>query len=289
MMIEAGLVLARWAFFAASTACFGIALFTLYAFRASDGPHPRLDTGALMAWAAGAALLAAFAWLALIIVSFAGDDLSNFVNTAGVVLFGTGFGPVWLARLGAGLALFVAAALRARPWVLLALATVVLGSEGCIGHAADGWAHGFCQAVHVLAAGAWLGGLIGLTRVLSDCPQVLTTERLVCVLLRFSTVGVVSVAAIAATGCLNVWFVLGRLPDAPDAYDRFVLLKAGLFLAMVSVAAFNRFRLLPLLERPRTWAPEPLTWLRRAILLEQALGLSVLLAAGVLGITDPFP
>ena len=118
--------------------------------------------------------------------------------------------------------------------------------------------------------------------MLRNCPQVPNHGPDCVVLLRFSTVGVVSVAAIAATGALNTWFVLGRLPDASNTYDKLVLLKAGLF-AMVSVAAFNRFRLLPLFKRPGTGAPEPLAWLRRAIVLEQALGTSVLLAAAVLG------
>jgi copper resistance protein D len=288
MWLAAAIVLARWGFFAGAMASFGLALFPFYAFRPGEGALAKPDAGGVMAVAAATALVAALAWLALVIVSFGGDDLSGFVKTAGVVLFGTGFGPVWLARLGAALALLVAASLRARPAVLLALATVVLGTEAWIGHAAaGGWPHKCCQAIHVLAAGGWLGGLLALTWLLREGPGAPTGDRAARVLLRFSAVGVASVAAVAATGALNTWLVLGRLPDAPDAYDRLVLLKAGLLVAMVLVAAFNRFRLVPLLQR--AGMPQPLRRLRRSILLEQALGLAVLLAAGVLGITDPFP
>ena len=52
---------------------------------------------------------------------------------------------------------------------------------------------------------------------------------------------------------------------------------------MVLVAAFNRFRLLPLLDAGGGSRRSVLAWFRRTVPLEQALGLAVVLAASRAG------
>ena len=268
---------------------FGSALFRFYAFRRGDEGETAGHIRALVRGAAFCALLSACGWLGLTAVDFGGDDLASFASTLWTILFATDFGPVWLVRLAAALALLVVAVLRPRPVVVLALATVVLGSEAWIGHSAIGGPlHRAVQVVHLLSAGAWLGGLAPLAYVLREGAEGHAAEDRACrVLVRFSAVGVVSVGLIAVTGMINTWLIVGRIPGFAATYDRLILLKIALFLAMVLVAAFNRFRLLPLLDAGGGSRRSVLAWFRRTVLLEQALGLAVVLAASLLGMTSP--
>jgi putative copper resistance protein D len=59
-----------------------------------------------------------------------------------------------------------------------------------------------------------------------------------------------------------------------------------LFLAMVTVALFNRFRLLPRLQRAAQ-PSAPIAGLARAVLFEQGLGLAILAVVSVLGMLPP--
>ena len=149
------LVAARFVFLTASMVAFGSALFRFYAFRRGDEGETAGHIRALVRGAAFCALLSACGWLGLTAVDFGGDDLASFASTLWTILFATDFGPVWLVRLAAALALLVVAVLRPRPVVVLALATVVLGSEAWIGHSAIGGPlHRAVQVVHLLSAGA---------------------------------------------------------------------------------------------------------------------------------------
>ena len=68
---------------------------------------------------------------------------------------------------------------------------------------------------------------------------------------RFSTVGVVCVGALLASGIVNSWNLLGGPRDLVTTdYGRLVLLKIGLFVAMVGIAAANRFHFTPQLPAP---------------------------------------
>ena len=280
MTLDIAVVLARWAFFAAATACFGLALFPFYAAPAgSDARHA-------IASAAGLALAAALAWLGMAIVSFGGRDPQSFVSTAGTVLFASRLGAPWLVRFAAGLTLLIAATLRARALLLLALATVLVSTEAWIGHGAvHGWGYKAAQAAHVLAAGAWLGGLLALLGMLHD--RRIGDDRAAGVLLRFSAIGVVSVVVIGATGVFSTWITIGRVPETTGAFDRLVLVKVALFLAMLGIAAYNRFRLLPALAAGGSGTSRAMRRLKCSILAEQSLGLAVLFFAARLGVTSP--
>jgi putative copper resistance protein D len=265
-------VLARWGFLAAAAACFGLALFPIYA--ATGGEERRALAGA-----AGLALAAALAWLGLAIVSFGGRDPRAFASMAGTVLFGTTLGPPWLVRFGAALGLLAALRLEAPRVLVLALAAILLLTEAWIGHgAAHGAAYRAMQAAHLLAAGAWIGGLLALVRR--------SASGNATVLRRFSRIGATCVAVIAASGGASAWVILGHLPGASAAYDRLVLAKTGLFAAMTALAACNRFVLLPALGRG---GPRASRWLSRSVLAEVLLGMGALLLAALLGVTNPAP
>jgi putative copper resistance protein D len=278
--LDAPLILARWMYYCAATTLFGSSLFPLYAGPGPDEPDrglPRI--GAIVL--ALATLSSAIVWLLCFAAALGVPE--DAVETMRAVLFDSSFGPAWLARLsGAGLAL--AAALAGRPRLVVGAMLIALACEGWSGHAAA-WGLGGClaQAVHVVCAGAWIGGLAPLAslvvRGMKDSADAAFAEA---ALRRFSNYGVVFVAAVALTGAVNAWHMVDGRPDLARAYEGVLLIKIVLFGLMVAVAALNRFRLVARLRRPDSRALLPR--LSRNIAIEQFIGLA---RVSVLGLMNP--
>ena len=104
--------------------------------------------------------------------------------------------------------------------------------------------------------------------------------------------GYVAVAVLMLTGLGNAAFLI---PDAgfllTTDYGRVLLLKLGLFVLMLVFAARNRFGLMSRLASPSavpmSVAEPTLSALRRSVLCEQVLGVSVLAVANILGALPP--
>jgi putative copper resistance protein D len=102
----------------------------------------------------------------------------------------------------------------------------------------------------------------------------------------FSRLGLASVPILAATALFQGWGLSGGLRGLTGtAYGAVLLVKIGLFAALIVIAARNRFQLTPALaagdgERSRRA-------LAQSIALETILGLAVVLIAGVLGSLEP--
>jgi len=104
---------------------------------------------------------------------------------------------------------------------------------------------------------------------------------------RFSQMGYAAVALLAATGAINTLLLVGSIQAlVGTAYGRLLGLKILLFLAMVTVALFNRFRLLPRLRRDAQ-ASAAAAALGRSVLCEQGLGFAILVVVSVLGTWPP--
>lgn len=85
---------------------------------------------------------------------------------------------------------------------------------------------------------------------------------------RFSTLGVLAIGTLLATGFVNAWVLVGTLPALFETgYGRLLLLKIALFADMVAIASVNRFRLTPRLPRR-----EPTDQLARNMLIEVGPG-----------------
>ena len=145
------------------------------------------------------------------------------------------------------------------------------GMERSVHIAADG--------AHLLAAGAWFGGLFALGKVLAD-----RTPDTTPVLHRFSGMGYVAVAALVGSGLINSWYLVGSVVKLfATPYGQLLLVKLGLFSGMLLLAAANRFWLVPALTRDSGQVPIAEQRLRRHVVAEQALGVSVIIIVSLLG------
>ncbi len=287
------IILARAVHFAATTLAAGtvafMALVAAPVLGRARGIGPLRRRATIMTWAALAvAITSGAVWLALLAADIYGAPLVEVCLQGGpwAVLSGTRFGAVWSVRLAAALLLALVLLRPALRWPHLAAAAVLIVPLALIGHAgatpgAAGRLHLASDAVHLIAAGVWLGGLPALALLLSTPhpPRGLAARAAA----RFSTLGVASVAALLASGIVNSWMLLSSPRDliATD-YGRLLLLKVGLFAAMLAIAAVNRFHLTPQLAG----APARRALMRNS-LAETALGAGVLLLVGALGTMQP--
>jgi putative copper resistance protein D len=294
---EAVLVGARFAHYAALTLLFGAALFRLYG---AGADRARLDPflRRLGGWSAAVALGSGLAWLMATAAGMAGEPDAAFDPAVlGGVVLDTPFGRVWAVRLVALALLLLLSGLRGAAAFVLqaAIGAGALASIALTGHAAAtvgalGTLHRAADALHLLAAGAWLGALAVLARLCRpDAPSGAAGPALA----RFSAAGTVAVAVLAGTGLANTLIILGRVftPGGAFAgcvaggYLGMLALKLALFAGMLGLAALNRWRTTPRLLSART--PDALAGARRQILIEQALGAAVLAAVAVLGTLSP--
>ncbi|TMK18577.1 MAG: copper homeostasis membrane protein CopD [Alphaproteobacteria bacterium] len=273
-------------------------------------------------WSFAAALISGMAWLVVLAadINERAPSEAFFGGIVWTVLLHTTFGHDWLARLV--LAALLAAALGwispkhldLRRWAIAALlASAFAAAAVHSGHAAAtaGWLGTFHRAadgLHLIAASAWLGGLLPLALLLTAARRegislALAREAT----LRFSTLGLISVGVLIATGSVNGWILTGSVPALIGTdYGRLLLAKVALFLAMVAIAAINRLRLTPRLaltvssprcgeallhERNANGAPAAARTALRALarnsVMEAMFGLAILVIVGALGTTPP--
>jgi len=230
-----------------------------------------------IAWSSLAVVfVSAAVWLLLIAAEVSGQSLRDVLGGGAVttLVASTRFGHVWVARIIIALALGVYL-LRAKPDVsalsphgcaAAALAAALLGALALAGHggatpAAAGIVHLIADMAHAIAAGAWVGGLLPLVLLLAAARRAADAPALVAArdaTRRFSNLGLVSVAALLATGIVNTIFLAGSVPALLGTpYGQLLLLKILLFLAMVAIAAVNRLKLTPqlLVHDPEKWVP----------------------------------
>ena len=228
---------------------------------------------AWIAWISLAtAVLSGAAWLVMLASDISGRPLSEGFSGGIVwrVLTRTRFGTDWSARfivamlLAGGLIASARrrdAAPRGSGMIVVTLAVLFLGSLAWSGHASGtpgivGNVHITADVLHLVAAGTWIGGLVpfallfAATRRAAD-PAVASVTREAA--LRFSTLGMLAVGIILATGLVNTYVLAGSVPALLETdYGHLLSVKIGLFLAMVGIAAFNRLRLTPRLSSERT-------------------------------------
>jgi putative copper resistance protein D len=266
-----------------------LSLFGSFAFLALILPAEARALLRLKAWIlVSLAVALGFGALWLLVVAAEISGAPGF-GAAPTVLAHTEFGRSLLAR---GVLLVVAAAAvlaDPRRWLAATgagLAGLAVVLQAGAAHAAalplgEGLLARFVQIVHLLAAGLWLGGLVPLLAALHlAAPVPALAAR------RFSRLGTLAVAVLALSAVGNAAIWVGSLAAlVGTTYGRWVLVKLALFAAMLLLAALNRWRLTPALAGA---APEAARrQLQRSVVLEAAIGVAIIAAAGILASTAP--
>lgn len=247
------------------------------------------------------AVVSGAGWLVLLASDIYGAPIVEVCFHGGVwtVATDTRFGLVSTIRLGLTAAIAVAVCWspdsrdpqRFSNVVRLLLAALFIASLAAVGHAGAapghaGYLHFNSDIVHLLAAGVWIGGLVPLTMLLASAYRARANAWrgvAAAAAQRFSGLGTVSVAALLVSGSVNTWHSLDNPADLlATNYGRLILLKIGLFAAMLGIAAVNRFHL-----TPRLAALGAVRALERNSLGEAGLGLCVILLVGALGTMPP--
>jgi putative copper resistance protein D len=310
------LVYARFIHFAGTIAATGVVFFVVLVFEpAARGAAANARVFktlraplAAIAWSGLAlSIVSGAAWLVFNAASMSGESIAEAVSAdvLWTVLAQTTFGIGWLVRfaLACGLAAAFVRLLAAdadQPlWLeaaAIAMAVGFVGSLAWAGHAiggqgVEGVLHPAADALHLIAAAFWLGTLIPLALLLglaADDAAALATMR--AATLRFSTLGVVSVGTLLASGIVNTWYLAGSIAALLGTdYGRLVLFKIALFFLMVAIAAVNRLRLTPRLVDDRSTAAveNARRQLRRNATIEASLGAAVIAVVAALGVLPP--
>lgn len=197
-------------------------------------------------------------------------------------------GAATLALAGCGLAV---RSVRAG-WALAAPAALVAAVTPALsGHAVAMpelvWLAVPVDALHVVAAGGWIGSLLALVVVGLPTALALGPERRgdasSALVQGFSPTALIFTGILVTTGVISAWLHLGDVTALwTSAYGRTLLLKVGIFSAVALVGAYNFLRVRPALE-DGTGSRR----LRRSGGVELALALVVLVVTAVLVALPP--
>jgi putative copper export protein len=270
------IALARGVHLAALLSAFGALLFRSVV--AADRRALHIARASLVA-----AIVTAAVWLAIETASIAdASGAAEIVQAMPTVLFDTRFGNILIVRLvllGAALAALGFPGTTARI-VALAAAGAAGASQAAIGHAAaaGGVTLPLVETLHILAAGAWPGGLAPLWLVLaSDRSAALAALR------RFSRLGMICVVTLVATAPIQGWALIGGIGAwFGTLHGVLALGKAALFAVLLALAALNYFRLAPALAKTGT-----ATSLRASVIAETVIGVAVLFTAALMASVAP--
>ena len=223
------------------------------------------------------ALVAGGVWLAAAAGQMAGA-LSWDALTATVTA--TLFGQLFVARAIALLGLAVAFLLRRGTKLALVLAATALVLPAMTSHAAASSPAGFAilgatlDAVHLLTAGFWIGGLVVLAMLFRR-----KEPNMLLALSLFSEWAMIAVLLLVMTGLINAASILLGDKGPPSLLYLLVLgAKLVLVAVMLGLAISNRFRLMPVGDDRRIAGNA--AW-------ELRLGFIAVLLAGVLGQLQP--
>jgi putative copper export protein len=222
------------------------------------------------------------------------DPFATWSEDARLLLRGTAWGTTWTyGAIGAVLAVpvFVRGARGGgAAWVLTATLALAMGVfPGLTGHANAGALRPLTlagDALHVWAAGAWVGGLafvLYAERGWRRRPDADPESLLPLLVPAFSPLAMTCVAVLVATGTMAAWVRLptvGALVSTP--YGRRLLVKLAL-VATVAVLGFVNWKKLT----PRLGEAEGRRALRRAAAWELMVAQVVLLVTAILVRTAP--
>lgn len=300
-------VAVRFALYFDLTLLFGLPLFGLYALR-RDELSSRIAsryvsiTGAV----AAAGIVLSLANMAVMAKAMTGaseySELQSHVFE--MIVTGTDFGLAWSVRLIA-LVLCLVAALLGQHWLTgrfailattsgVALSTLAWAGHGAMDEGVRRYIHLASDIGHLMAAGAWVGALVAFVLLSRATPSsTAKVELLSRTSNGFAQIGTIVVATLLATGAVNYWLIVGPvLPELSLAsYGGLLVAKLALFGTMLGLAAANRFRLSPQLERAVQAGNHDaaVRALRRSLMFETGAVTLILALVATLGVLSPTP
>jgi copper resistance protein D len=285
------LALVRLCFDSAAITAYGISGFIACIAPKRLGQAIAASSNFLIVAASSLALLSTLAWLP-IEAAVIGDSWQSALDrsTLSALLCDTAMGKAWLVRLALSLLLAAALPWKSAPIARLALSGLLLASLALTGHAnmdegTRGVLHILNDALHLLAAGAWLGSLLALPGCLARLRDPAFCTEAKTALRRFSSAGHLAVALAIATGIVNTVLVLGRWPtDFTSTYQMLLVAKIALVAGMIGLALVNRYIFVP---RMVTEPDRAIIQIRNGTYAELALGAGVLALVAFFGILDP--
>ncbi|MFB0874224.1 MULTISPECIES: copper homeostasis membrane protein CopD [unclassified Sphingobium] len=283
-MGEGALIAARFALMMDLALLLGLPLFWWVMGRAGRG--------AAAAWLAlGGLLLSAF-WLVASTAAMTGTSvLAPDWASVAVLLTMTPIGPVLAVRACALLlALLLALAGRLRLAIVpsaLAVATLAWTGHAGATEGLAGTLHRAADIAHVWAASAWIGALAALLHAALRLRQGHDPRPVAAMLARFALMGTLVVATLVVSGAVNLILITGlvemtKLPGS--RYGWLLAAKLLLFALMLGLAAANRWRLTPALERGGDGALRHLRW---SLLVETSAAVAIIGLVAWLGTLDP--
>jgi putative copper resistance protein D len=255
-----------------------------------------------VAWIALAImLLSGVIWLLLQAVSMSGlpPDEAMTSQVLSTVLNQTQFGVVTEIRSVLAIILATCLAFDRSPladWLALAAALGLTAAIAWTGHAAStpgdlGNLHLAADALHLVAAASWIGGLVPLVLLLAAVRRddVAASASLASeATRRFSTLGIVAVAMLVTTGVVNSWILVGSFHALLAAeYGQILILKLVVFAVMLAFAVVNRFSLTPQLAIASGKQRDAVRQLTRNSIVEIVLGFCIFAIVGMLGTLHP--
>lgn len=295
----------RFALYLDLMAAFGLAAFGVLSLRGAERGRVLPLRPVIMGTGVLGTVLSVLGLLAMA-AAMAGVPISALDRaTVTMLMTGTAAGTAWIVRMAAlTLAVLVPALGWKRPGQALcaagaagsvALATLAWTGHGAMDEGAVGWLHLGADIAHLIAAGVWIGALLGLLMLVMrradrmDATHLSLSQR---ALDKFSATGTVVVAVIMVSGLVNAWLLVGTAGIrvlATTLYGQLLVAKVLVFLAMVVLASFNRYLLTPALEVAieRGEHTAAVGALRRSLGMETGCAVVVLALVGWLGTLEP--
>jgi len=280
-------ILLRALHFAAVMLLTGSACYSVLLAPKRYRPLLALRLNPLVKGSAWLALLSALAMLASQNVIMSGDSTHLADIDIWLAVLGTHFGAVWQWEIIFGVLAVVALLLTGRllQQVLLLAGVLQLACMALIGHAAmhDGWPgllQQINQAMHLIAAAFWVGGLLPLLLLMHEARQIDRRTDAIRTMMRFSRYGHLAVALTLLSGVINSVMIAGWPFMWHDSrYIVLLLCKVLLVALMVVVALLNRYWLVPRFRVAGSGTQQ------KFIRMTQ---LELLLACGVVGLVSVF-
>lgn len=272
----------------------GLAVFELFLLDATPGAMAGLRRR--LRWTGrGLIALAALGFFASIPLTAAWQHAGSLASLGDGAIWSDGFSSDLLTSAVLAVAgLLVTALLVGMPNVVLARVGVAVGSLVALvslpwtGHTrtyGPTWLVVVSDLIHVAAGAIWAGGIVGLALTLAKSSEA-SPRRAASTAARFSAVAAWAVLAVAISGTVMAWRILGSIPGLWEtSYGKALLVKLGVALVIIGMAAWNRYGLVPkVLREPRDNDARGL--LRFAVRAE-AVCLVVLLAVTGVLVTQP--